>query len=330
MGNKVTVLGWYGHGNCGDESYKLTFPLVFPQYDFHFTDEIKQQHKDSDAYIMGGGDIVYSHLLQKIEKVKGKKHLISVSLSSSDCVDKLSVFDTIAVRDRASLERLEKHGLMGDLVPDMAFSLYPDRNRGAALLKEWFDYEKMELYSKVVIVVINAHLSVRHEILGRDAFTFEKFAYDMASIMDNTPASFVFIPFGMDSPHDDRITNSWVASKCKFWKKNLVVYNRLSQEDILAVYAAADAAICTRLHAGIFSTVGHTPFIDITHHDKTRSFLNTYDLSRWSLNYWSFDKDTCQEMLHKHLLDADVRQFLRKVNHGCKEALHEFGKVNLV
>jgi polysaccharide pyruvyl transferase WcaK-like protein len=331
MGSHVTVLGWYGHGNCGDEAYKTAFPSVFPAYDMTFTDELKAAHKQSAGYIMGGGDIVYSHLLQKMKAVSGPRHLMSVSLSSSDCVEQVGeIFDVIAVRDKPSLERLKRFGIEGQYVPDVVFALKGDRARGQKKLQAMFEAERRELYSKVVIVVMNAHLAVKEGQLSREASTFEKVACDLAYLADSTPASFVFVPFGYDAPHDDRITNSWVSGKCKYWKKNLVVYNRLTPMDTLDLFHAADAAVVTRLHAGIFSTIGGTPFIDLTHHDKTKDFLSTHGLSDWSLVYWSVDKLRCGDLLDGMLADPKAADRVRAVDKACKDRLAEFSKTRLV
>ena len=53
---KIGVVGWYGHGNIGDESYRLSFPKVFPQYDFVFTEKVQEPFMP--AYVLGGGDII--------------------------------------------------------------------------------------------------------------------------------------------------------------------------------------------------------------------------------------------------------------------------------
>lgn len=332
MANKsVTVLGWYGHGNCGDEAYKLAFPAVFPGYDFTFTEEIREEHRKSGAVILGGGDIAYSHMLDRVQRVVGRKHLMSVSLSSSDCVGRIGkVFETVAVRDQSSLDKLKMYDVAGDYYPDVVFALKGDREAGLKRLRAMFAAERREMYKQVVIVVVNAYLAVRENLLARDAVTFEKMAHDLGYLADNTPASFVFVPFGFDAPHDDRIANGWAASKCKFWKKNLVVFDKLSPMETLDLFCAADAAVVSRLHAGIYSTMAGVPFIDLTHHDKTRSFMATHGLADWSRSYWSFDKADGLSLLHDHLKSQGSRDRLAEVTARCRGRLAELGKTKLV
>jgi polysaccharide pyruvyl transferase WcaK-like protein len=320
----IRVLGWYGHGNCGDEAYKAAFPAVFPGHTFEFEDRLSGS---ADALIMGGGDIVYSHLLAQAERFAGPRHLVSVSLSSSDCVERIGgVFKTVAVRDGRSLAKL---GGLGCQIPDVVFSLTGSQQSGRERLRRMFGAEGRELYQKVVLVVLNAHLAVREGWLARDAATFDKVVHDLAYVADHTSASFVFVPFGLNAPHDDRITNGWLAGRCKYWKKNLVVYDKLSPLETLDLFHAADAAVVSRLHAGIFSIIGGTPFIDLTHHDKTGDFMSWAGLSDWSVPYWSMDRKAVLSLLHSHLAGVG-RDRVREIDQRCKEQLRGFGGTDLL
>jgi polysaccharide pyruvyl transferase WcaK-like protein len=186
-------------------------------------------------------------------------------------------------------------------------------------------FQNRDLYQKKVVCVYNAHLSVVQGQLARDQLNFLKVTNDLADIIDRTAASFVFIPFGNDDPWNDRITNSWLASKCKFWKKNFVIYDKISFQQALDIIASADAVISTRLHASIFSCVAKVPFIDITHHDKNLGFLQTVGLEDWSIPYWRFNYEKCLTLLNEFLtkpttklqtiVEAQRHQIAKVMNH---------------
>ena len=132
--------------------------------------------------------------------------------------------------------------------------------------------------------------------------------------MDDTNASFVFIPFGGGDPQNDRITNGLAYAKCKFWKKNLMIYDQLSVQDTLDIFAAADASINTRLHASIFSTITGTPFIDLIHHDKNRVFVHSIMRPQWGLDYWHFNLNSARQLLNQFLGDkrkSDQKELLQ-------------------
>lgn len=317
------VLGWYGHKNCGDESYKLSFPKIFPKYKLNFTDNINKL--TGKTLFVGGGDIVYDNMISKIATLKCEKHLFSVSLTSCDCLPKLKdVFSSISVRDRKSFEKLKSIGISATYLPDAAFALVPNKVRGSRILSQLFAEAGAEQYKKKVIVTFNAYLGPREAQLAREEIAFLKVAHDISGIADTTPASFVFLPFSTSSGCDDRVTNAFTAALCKFWKKNLVVYKDLPPQDILDIHSAADAVISTRLHGSIFSTIAGTPFVDLTHHNKNGDYLKSNGLNDWSVNYWSLDKEIVYQLLHSHLSNTEAHSRLLKIAAEHRKALSSF------
>lgn len=298
----ITVLGWYGHGNVGDESYKASFPLLLPEYNLTFTDSIGDDHRVSDAFILGGGAVVEKPFLKQLNGIDNK-FIISVTANKSSPIEMLKNFKQIIVRDIKSQSELQTLGIKSTLMPDAAFLLKADRNEGHQFVRDLFKQERHDLYNKVIVIVYNAHLGVISEdrCLARDHINFLKTANDLADIIDSTPASFIFIPFGQRDPWDDRITNSWLASRCKFWKKNVVIYDRITFQQTLNIIASSDAVVSSRLHATIFGCVANVPFVDITHHDKNLGFLQTVGLEDWSVPYWRFDHTKCTTLLNEFL-----------------------------
>lgn len=301
-----TVFGWYDHENCGDEAYKLAFPALFPGHTFTFTDRPQGLRT---PLILGGGNVVSDAFLKPLEALPGEKSLLSVGLAGFDQADRLSgLFRHVCVRDPASLDLLRSAGVTAVYLPDFAFALRPDRERGRRLIQRLFQEARADLYGKVVVAVVNAYLAADHEIGGRKYVTFLKAAFDLARVVDGTNASFLFVPFGGGGYANDRVTNAWVAARCKFWKKNAVVYERLGVQDTLDIVSAADAAISSRLHSSIFSTIGGVPFVDLTHHDKNRHYLEAVGRANWSVNYWSLDADRLAALLNVCLADDGTQQ----------------------
>jgi polysaccharide pyruvyl transferase WcaK-like protein len=323
----ITILGWYGHGNVGDESYKASFPLLLPDFNLNFTDKISEIDKKSDSFILGGGAVVEPPFLKQLNNIDNK-FIVSVTANKNACPETMKTFKNIIVRDVKSQNALEKLGIFSELMPDVAFLLRGNRDVGYEYIRNQFLQEKRDLYNKIVICVYNAHLGVVDDdrYLARDQMTFLKTANDLASIIDSTPASFVFVPFGQHDPWDDRITNSWLASRCKFWKKNLIIYDRISFQQVLDIIACADTVISSRLHASIFSCVTNVPFIDVTHHDKNLGFLQTVGLEDWSVPYWKFNYDKCKHLLNEFLTNMTphkdrLQKILQQQRQKIKEVI---------
>jgi polysaccharide pyruvyl transferase WcaK-like protein len=304
----VTVLGWYGKSNCGDESYKLAFPKIFPDYEFRFVDKLTPEViGESSAVVLGGGDILSDTFLDQLAFVKKPKHIISVSANAKVDPSKLAGFENIIVRDYKSLEILRQKGVSCKYMPDVAFALTCDKMRGRRLLRKEFDSKNREKYEKVVAIIINGFLAdaEANSYDVRRFINFHKLAYDLGHIADFTPASFCFIPFGQELPWDDRVTNMWVSQKCKFWRKNTVIYSEPSVQNILDMMGAADAVISTRLHSTIFSYAVGTPFMDITHNHKNSWLLQTLEQNDYSMPYEGFNDEEAIRRLKDLLFNRE-------------------------
>ena len=307
---RLLVYGWYNHGNIGDESYKLSFPQIFSEHDLRFTDDPGTIDPGSyDVLVVGGGNILNQHHVGKLVRMKASGVLIhpviGFSLGFTDegvTSGDLGLFSKIVVRDRGAYERLCKMGVSGAaLAPDAAFCLNPDRERGLRIWEGYYQYYHRDLYERRVVVVLNSHLCSGHESLSRDTLRFLTFSNSMAEIIDRTNASVLFVPFGTTLPWADRIANGCCASKCKWFKKNLVLYDDLGVQSVLDVVAAADAVVSMRLHASIFSAVANVPFLDIYHHDKNLWNLQTLGLEDWGVPYWDFAQGRAKCLLEDHL-----------------------------
>lgn len=286
----VQVFGWYGNSNVGDESYKIAFPKLFPGLPFEFLNVVRPGMV-ADSFIIGGGDILSPSYLNQVPNVNSKRKLvISASATKNTPVESLRSFDQIFVRDRFSVRFFEEHGIPARFMPDISLCLEPNRLRGKAYVESLFRAEKLELREKRIGVVVNAYLSDSgsDDALARDFLIFHRFAYELARIMDNMDASFIFFPMCTRMPADDRITNGIVAERCKFWSKNIVIHERLGVQETLDLIASMDLVISSRLHSSIFSVISQVPFIDITHHDKAKHFLETFSLEQFGLSYWNF------------------------------------------
>lgn len=291
----TTVLGWYNHGNIGDEAYKIAFPKIFPNQKFTFTDVLPN---NCERVFLGGGDVLQKYFLDQLKQTKAPKYAMSINMKCNETRHYIDMFDKMFIRNICpSTDKLFP-------VADFAFVLEPNFERGKELIKKMFQQHKAELYEKVIVIVMNAYLCSDEATLARDHITFDKVCYDLARIMDNTQASFLLLPFGNGFPHNDRLANSALYAKCKFWKKNVILYNELSVQNTLDVVSAANMLIGTRLHASIFACIGGTPFIDLTHHDKTQLFLESINKD-WGVNYWNFNTERLKILMTDFLVNEE-------------------------
>lgn len=297
----VLVTGWYGNHNIGDESYKLTFPHFFKQKNLIFSD--KSSPTPPDTVVLGGGDIFTSSFLEKLSAYKVPKYALSITLPESFSEASLNEFEWVAVRDKASFKRAAGRENV-HLCPDLAFLLEPDREVGHGLIEKMFWSEKRDLYQQKIAIVTNGHLIPRPSDELYKHKLFESFCFSLSRICDSVNASFIFLPFSTQMPYDDRNASSYIESGCKFWKKNLLVHDRLFVKETLNIVAACDAVISTRLHSSIFSCLCSTPFVDIVHNHKNKAFIEDNNLEEMSCQYSSFSFNEIKTKLENILKDA--------------------------
>lgn len=276
----IRVTGWYDRGNIGDESYKLSFPRLLRDVNLSFSDK----DNNPSSLILGGGDVAS---VKNVEAMKssGLPHdLLSATVSDNEI--NLSSFRNVFVRDRNSLSIASKTHPNPKLVPDVAFVLEPDPIRGRKKLELLFWKSQRDLYSNTVAVIVNAHLAPTNTSQYWQGLSFERFAIELARALDHISASAVFIPYGTQSPWDDKASCAWVQHKTKFWKKNVVAFENMDVQTTLDVMSACTTVISTRLHSSIFSTLSAVPFLDIVHNHKNAGFLSMIGHEEFGVDYY--------------------------------------------
>lgn len=140
----IYVIGYFGHENLGDETYKVTFNFIFNtflpkndlnNYKIHYIDcdTIKlHDFSDTDIIILGGGDILNDYFLDKvILKFRNKPNKIiavSVGIPYIDLIintNKLNIIDYIFVRTKQDLELFKEYFHVHRIfyLPDISYYL---------------------------------------------------------------------------------------------------------------------------------------------------------------------------------------------------------------
>ncbi len=325
MKPSVDILGYYGHQNIGDDAYKLSFPILLPNYTLNFVDKLINPTK---TVVLGGGNVINNYFLGQLARFPNiTKYTFSVN-ATPDMMEDLFPFKQIICRN--NLTGFPKDTKIMSL-PDFAFVLEPNPKNGRKLIEKIYKDNNLDLYANVVIIVLNSFLCNREYGLARDYVNFEKVCYDLAHLMDHTSASFLLLPFGNSLPQNDRLANANIYMKCKWWRKNAIVFDMLSVQETLDICSSVQAVISTRLHSSIFSCIGGTPFVDLTHHNKTKLFLDYVDRPDWSVDYWHLSYEKLKFLLDDFLLNqAEHREKLSAISKKNREMLLKANLAELI
>ncbi|PNG99329.1 hypothetical protein TSOC_014897, partial [Tetrabaena socialis] len=147
MISRVLVLGFYDRDNAGDELYKLVLPnilahglgpiselisesLTLSEFEFKSMDDASAQSLlDVDVLICGGGDIINSYFMSKLQSLlsdfTGRVYALSVGIPYPADAHYLHMFDHVFVRSRMDFSIASKEIGTRNVtyLPDAAMSL---------------------------------------------------------------------------------------------------------------------------------------------------------------------------------------------------------------
>lgn len=304
----IKVVGFYDHGNIGDQAFKLAFPILFPSYNFSFCDTLKNQDlADTDLIIIGGGDVVKKDIIKYLYNVDIPAIAASVTITQGSDLDNISLFKKIIVRDELSLNIAQQYHDNVIYLPDFSFVLTPDPIAGRKIIEDQFYQSGHTLTDKFVTVVLNSYISFNsNDALTRDSTAFNLLVDKLAKLCESMDYSWIFLPMSTQSPWDDRSVAAWTGNriKNKYWR-NIVIYDKLSVQKTLNIISSSSSVISSRLHSTIFSTIAGVPFIDILHHDKNYGYVKTLDCLDWTTWLWSYDEKKVNDLLTQFLSVTD-------------------------
>ncbi len=124
-------------------------------------------------------------------------------------------------------------------------------------------------------------------------------------------------------PDDRRVSLDVVGNMAKGFKAKCIV-NPLSPQACLDLTSALDFAVTMRLHSAIFCSIASVPFIDITHHSKNKSYLETEGLSYLGIDYYELSvrvlEDKFKEVNNNY---KNIKEFLLLRAQNNKTTLYE-------
>jgi polysaccharide pyruvyl transferase WcaK-like protein len=291
---RVVSLGWFGHQNCGDEAFRHALLELYPGVELNFIGGIAKNHallKESDYLLIGGGNIVDPVFLRGLEDVCIPYSFVGIGVIPGNDLGLLSRAQNIVVRDQDSFDLVSKLRPDSILAPDLAFSLSPNRQSGKELLHK---LPGISAKKRTVGVFLNDCVSTRFDSTILKFMECEKVKLELSRFIENLPYNVVFIPMSTLPPDDRRISLDVVGTMKNGYKYHCITES-LHPIDCLDLISALDFAVTMRLHASIFCTIAGVPFMDLTHHDKSRGYLKSIDETILSIDYYGLNLGVLQE-----------------------------------
>ena len=324
MKYKIAISGSYGGMNLGDEailegilqSLRRSINVDITVFSFNAKDtrerhqvraipfrdlhkeEIIEELKKLDLFIVGGGGILFDGLAEILLKdlIWAKELGIPTMIyavsagplnnqSSKEFVkEALNKTDIITVREDESKRYLNDLGVTKDItvVADPALLLQPARFTKENLKKEGIDPETTLVGFSVRepgLAAPNLDVEHYHGILANCAdFMVERF-----------DANILFVPME-HGPNKDSQHSHAIISKMINTNKARVLKEEYTAPVVLDLMRHMTFAVGMRLHFLIFAGLQNVPFLPLAYASKVKGFIEDLDLPQLSLEHWSSGK----------------------------------------
>lgn len=278
--HRAYTLGWYGHGNLGDEAFKTAFMHLWPNVDFTFRDAIYDDVNTFDSLWVGGGSFLGETVPGAGIEVRIPTITVGVGVESrvSDFGRKIiERSKLLIVRDVESAKNYPQAVVSHDLV----FGIPTDPC--------FINIAKHR--HKQITILLNDFLVPKSNDPEWKFSSFNWFLTQFGQICDeliDQGYKLHFIPMCTGIVDDRRIAAT-VIGRIKNKDKVVWYLRPVSELELKTQISNSEFVITQRFHGIIFSTVCATPFISIRAHDK---LLNLTRRMKWEadLDYYGMTK----------------------------------------
>jgi polysaccharide pyruvyl transferase WcaK-like protein len=273
------ILGYYNHGNFGDEQYKesLCKLLSLEECSFFDIDTVTKEKLSGYKIIVGGGDILNPYFLDKLEGILDKR-VVGISVGcpypnkiTYKQIDKL--FSTLFIRSKENYKLLHQNliSTVCHYLPDSSILTYNS---------------KLKITISQIPRKIGVCLSrtIYHPLYYKEyTCIIQSFVQFFNKLLSERPTILYFIPFntGKNSNENDTIIADDIIKLLDDCTGSDSKFVSLNKTDI-NLFNHLDYTICMRYHSVLYSIYYKIPFFPIF---TTRKIKNLLGDINWNTGY---------------------------------------------
>ncbi len=302
----ILCTGFYNRSNLGDDIFEIIFESILKklnsEYIIKSLDDIQTISSDIDTIILGGGEILNSYFLQKLQKLcvnfNGKIIAYSCELPKGNIINEINLIDYFIMRNPNDVIRLKQHFNLSNDKPNPYIEYLPDL---VCSLKS--------LDSEYYIKNIEKQLTQQNQPIKESTNKVITVCLARSIFKDNTHYDFylkkitlflkyinylgweiVLLPFNTSKSitESDLLLNLDIEKLCKvnnFSVTNIIPNNTWSEHEklnnVLSIIKSSDIVLCSRYHAHILGIVCEKPILSICHTKKAKDQMFSFGLEKW-------------------------------------------------
>jgi len=327
----ITILGWYGSGNAGDESillaifrllknnYKKNYELVVishrPKYirkkygcksiDVNDFRTIIITLLKSQLFIFGGGGLVkpnsinyYSKILLLANCLASKTMVYSVGvIPVSNLIDRILVVisftfcDFISVRDDFSRNVLQNLGIKKEII----ITRDPVFSFNVQQNSKYNLCTEMKPYVTICLKHWYHNDLVHYNIHASQSYDY--FILSLSRVLKyitHLGYNLVFLPLMVSIPENDDIDHKNLYNKIGECDNLKLISSQLDPDEIINIIAQSEMVIGMRYHSIIYSLISGVPVIGLAYAQKVRNLMSDVNLDQFCID---LKGEFCRELL---------------------------------
>lgn len=283
----ITIFGWYGRGNLGDEAFKSAFGEMFAGMEFKFISN-NDPVPSEGVLILGGGDVVKSFYLNKIPADR-PYYALGVGCSYPDDISLLGKnCQGVYFRNLADFHAAQANGMNAFVCPDMAFSLPIDPSPAKDPTVPQVGKKKMAVLLSNSIVQPGISSDQMSDVSYQEYMKWE-----LAKALDYLSEFYQinFIPLSHERFAYDIGMHYDVSSRMEKGADQVIWNQPIDPYQALSHIKDYDLVVTMKFHGMIFSAMMGIPFVNIGLTRKTSLFCQENGLSDLMIDPYSLTKD---------------------------------------
>ncbi len=307
----IVILGYYAHGNYGDDLFEVVFKKLYSEHNLSFYDpnKITSIPESTDIIICGGGDIINDWFMSQISKLKIRAeqkankriptYAISIGITFKKSIPEfkpyyLDIFDYWIVRNKIDETILKTRYPETNViyVPDVVHLLSTYKPKKITkFINNWIGVGYGALKPVVGIfltnTISNSGTNKNYDI------EIAKFAELIESIPSNYNIHLVPFNVGNNKNENDSVLNEKIYKKLNPTHKLRVSIKNFTLKELVDSFRSSvySYGICMRYHSHIMCQTYSIPFISVSMTNKTFEYMRDFGIERYWVDYTKRELD---------------------------------------
>jgi hypothetical protein len=296
----ILVVGYYDHGNLGDEAFKSCFAKIGPMT-FLDSEKFTRIPEDTDCIIFGGGDLFNPYFMESAKELlstfTGPVYAMSVGIPYLSGLKYLDLFDHVILRTKQDLPLVQTtlHPNNVTYMPDFTVLL-----QTTAIRRPFTGVPRVGFFLAQPAFSRNPNEDSLLTKMAKIIDEVSNFA-EVYLLAFNTGEN----PFENDYVLNDKLVDL-IGSKSNIINVKDAFLKK--PEAMMKFMVSLDLAFCMRFHSVMFSLVQHVSFVSMYTTRKVENLLKDTQMEDYSyaLPLDSNDKPT----------DIDIDRAIKLIKYG--------------